>query len=361
MANLREKRPGIWEVRVFTGRDASGKPVQVSRTVRGTKKDAQRLAAQLALRPAPNAGRRTVEELLDEYVKHKLPTWSISTQSNHLGRVKAIKADPIARVAVARVGVRDVDAWVLRMRTDGVGAAALQNRYAFLRAAFEQAVRWEWLTHNAVKAGKPKSRKPAPRDAMTVADVQAVLAAAAQIEPAAGFALRLAAASGARRAELAALRWDSIRDGVMLIDQQVVPDRSKPVDDPARYVCGPTKTINRRLVTLDEQTLRMLAELRLQRQKFTPWVFGVDERAPAPDRIGWWWSRARRIAGIDAKWRLHDLRHFAATQAIAGGHDVRTVAARLGHADPSMTMRVYAHAVAGRDQLIADTMASVLG
>ena len=147
----------------------------------------------------------------------------------------------------------------------------------------------------------------------------------------------------------------------MLIDQQVVPDRSKPADDPGRYVCGPTKTINRRLVTLDERTLRMLTELRLQRKKLTPWVFGTDERAPAPDRIGWWWSRARRLAGIDEKWRLHDLRHFAATQAIAGVHDVRTVAARLGHADPSMTMRVYAHAVAGRDQLVAATMASVLG
>jgi hypothetical protein len=44
-------------------------PVQLSKTVRGTKKDAQRLAAQLTLRPSPTAGRRTVAELLDDYVK----------------------------------------------------------------------------------------------------------------------------------------------------------------------------------------------------------------------------------------------------------------------------------------------------
>jgi hypothetical protein len=48
MATIREKRPGVWEVRVFTGSDARGRPSQMSRTVRGGKRDAQRLAAQLA-------------------------------------------------------------------------------------------------------------------------------------------------------------------------------------------------------------------------------------------------------------------------------------------------------------------------
>jgi hypothetical protein len=67
MVNIREKRPGLWEVRVFTDRDAAGKPVQESKTVRGTTKDAKRLAAQLTLRPASNATRRTVAELIGDY------------------------------------------------------------------------------------------------------------------------------------------------------------------------------------------------------------------------------------------------------------------------------------------------------
>lgn len=360
MATLREKRPGLWEVRVFAGRDASGIPVQLSKTVRGSKRDAQRLAAQLTLRPSPTAGRRTVAELLDDYVKHKTPTWAIQTRADHRGRVKKILDDPISKMAVARVSVRDIDAWVLRMRQAKVGAGALQNRYAFLRGAFEQAVRWEWITHNAVMAAKPKVRKPAPREAMTPGEVQAVLVAARPLGPAVELALRIAAAAGARRAEIASLRWENFRDGGVLIDHQITPDRSKAADDPERYVYGPTKTVNSRLVSLDDRTLRMVAELRLQRQVVTPWVFGVDERTPAPDRIGWWWTRARALSGIDTKWRLHDLRHFSATQSIASGHDVRTVASRLGHSDASMTMRVYAHAVAGRDRLVAGTMAAVL-
>jgi translation initiation factor 1 (eIF-1/SUI1) len=121
MVNIREKRPGLWEVRVFTDRDAAGKPVQESKTVRGTTKDAKRLAAQLTLRPASNATRRTVAELIGDYVKHKTPTWSIQTAGNHRGRVKLILADPIAKLAVARVSVRDVDGCILCMRQAGVG------------------------------------------------------------------------------------------------------------------------------------------------------------------------------------------------------------------------------------------------
>lgn len=47
LATIREKRPGVWEVRAFTGSDVRGRPTQLSRTVHGGKRDAQRLAAQL--------------------------------------------------------------------------------------------------------------------------------------------------------------------------------------------------------------------------------------------------------------------------------------------------------------------------
>jgi hypothetical protein len=47
VATIREKRPGVWEVRAFTGRDDRGRPTQVSRTVHGTKRNAQRAAAEM--------------------------------------------------------------------------------------------------------------------------------------------------------------------------------------------------------------------------------------------------------------------------------------------------------------------------
>jgi integrase len=49
--------------------------------------------------------------------------------------------------------------------------------------------------------------------------------------------------------------------------------------------------------------------------------------------------------------RLHDLRHFHATTLLLADVPVHVVAARLGHTDPSVTLRVYAHVI--RDQVAA--------
>ncbi len=45
-----------------------------------------------------------------------------------------------------------------------------------------------------------------------------------------------------------------------------------------------------------------------------------------------------------SRFRLHDFRHFHATQLIASGVDYRTVGDRLGHRSPSFTLSTYSHA-----------------
>ena len=54
------------------------------------------------------------------------------------------------------------------------------------------------------------------------------------------------------------------------------------------------------------------------------------------------------------------MRHWSATLAIGRGHDIRTVANRLGHANPAMTLRVYAHALDIADQAVAETLGAAL-
>ena len=82
-------------------------------------------------------------------------------------------------------------------------------------------------------------------------------------------------------------------------------------------------------------------------------MLGIGAELVNPDRLGYRWRRARNKSGIDTKWRLHDLRHWSATTAIGQGHDVRTVAGRLGHSDASMTLRTDGHAFATADEAIA--------
>lgn len=90
-----------------------------------------------------------------------------------------------------------------------------------------------------------------------------------------------------------------------------------------------------------------------EHEPYVPWMFDVDPDLVPPDYIGCWWTRARKASGIDMTWRLHDLRHRSATVSVGQGHDVRTVAGRLGHSNPAMTLCVYAHAFAAADQALA--------
>jgi integrase len=65
-------------------------------------------------------------------------------------------------------------------------------------------------------------------------------------------------------------------------------------------------------------------------------VYDAYERCPARVRA------ARDLAGLPASLTFHDLRH-AASRLIDAGLDPVTVAAVLGHDDPTVTLRIYAH------------------
>jgi integrase len=78
-----------------------------------------------------------------------------------------------------------------------------------------------------------------------------------------------------------------------------------------------------------------------------------------PSGITHAYSRLAAKTGVGG--HFHELRHSAATASIASGADVRTVG-RLGHADPSTTLRTYAHAIEARDRELAGMVGTaVLG
>ena len=60
--------------------------------MRGTKRQAQRVAAELTVAPpSPSAG-RTVADALDAWLEISNPTWAISTVRDHTSRVSLVKA-----------------------------------------------------------------------------------------------------------------------------------------------------------------------------------------------------------------------------------------------------------------------------
>jgi integrase len=309
-------------------------------------------------------GKHTVAEVLDLWVEQNTATWAPSTCRDQSSRVALVKADPIAGMTLLRLSAVDVDRWHARLRNAGVGEGSLSNQHLVLRASVTQAMRWGWVPTNVVAQAQLGRRNQVPRGAMSDKEVHRLLVAAARLDdPGAAVALRLAAVTGARRSELAALRWADLDEpGRLTIDSSLAVIRHGTKEERVKPTLrdDPTKTANRRTIALDPTTLLNLRELQRVREPFGPWMLAVGDRPISPDRIGAWWRIVRDRAGVDGKWRLHDLRLWAATTAISQGHDIRTVANRLGHANPAMTLRTYAHAVSAPDDAVAEALGNVL-
>ena len=174
--------------------------------------------------------------------------------------------------------------------------------------------------------------------------------------------LVLAATTGARRGELLALRWTDVD----LVANTVSFQRSL-VEGAAGPVLAPTKTRRSHRVALDQATAGTLDafhddEVSRGRGSRDQFVFAADlsgARPWLPNHATKLFIRYRNEAGLP-RFRLHDLRHFMATQMLDAGVPVAVVAGRLAHARASTTLNVYAHVVPGGDRLAAEVLRSRL-
>ena len=177
----------------------------------------------------------------------------------------------------------------------------------------------------------------------------------------------LAALTGMRRGELCALRWTDVdlQTGQLDVSRSVVVV-------PGGLAEKTTKTDRSRRVALDEIGVAMLTEYRALVDQWAAdadgeiaeggFVFSAHVDASTLfrlDNVTGFFIRVRDDLGLDGI-RLHDPRHFTATQLIGTGVDVRTVAERLRHSGASLTLRVSSHVLEERERAAAAVMGRVL-
>jgi integrase len=363
---------GSWEIRVYAGTDPlTGRKRWISRGVKGTKRDA--IKAERALQVQVQEGKQTgvsgtVGSLLEEWYAQASPRWSkkyaagVRSILDHrwlpqLGKVKLQKLTPF-----------DLDRCYRRWEAERLEPATIGQYHAVIRRALRQGVRWGWITANVASQATPPPLRHHQLVPPTPAQIKRVIAALAggadytAVRPprvmtdtlALCVFVRVAASTGARRGEVCALRADDFDESGVTISRSIGQvGKEWHVKD--------TKTHQGRRISLDAATLGLVAvqlhrnaeraELAEVPMAPNPYIFSddLDSCGPwRPDSISGKWRRLRVKHGLDGV-RLHDLRHYVATSLLTDGVDVRTVAGRLGHANASTTLRVYAQWSPQRD------------
>lgn len=367
-----------WRLRVYAGRDNRGTVRHVNRTVTGSKRVAQRELAKLlheVQRGQVKAGHvGSLGDLLDWWLDAIEMERTPYTMKEYRRLAAEIKAE-LGLIDLRKLTAAHLDGFYAQLRSPRqvrprVLSAASVRRYHFLiHAALERAVKLDRVPFNVADKATPPGLTRSTATAPSEEVVQALLAGANRLDDGAlATAIALAAVTGARRGELCALRWSDVD-----WERAVLTVRNSLTVIHTKLTLGPTKTHQVRKVALDDSMTSFLLSRRAAQEAYARRVGAAlfydayllsrsaDGSQPClPAGITTGFARLAKKLGV--KTHFHELRHFAATVAIASGADVRTVAGRLGHADASVTLRVYAHALEQRDREIAGLLGTaVLG
>lgn len=381
---IRERPPGVWEIRIVVGFDpVHGRSVQRSFTVHGDAEHAERRRRELVddygvsrVAFTTEAARLTIAELMARFFEGP-HLWKRATVVSHRPVVRALINDPIGRQRLITMTPGDVRVAICRWQADGVSVPTVSARWLVLRSALSWAVGEGVLRSNPL-AGMRGPARPEPRRHHTFLEVRQLLgtaeanvnqtSAALSAEPDSpgcrrllfsaeqGLILvRLAADSGARRGEMAVLRLGDLQGRVLTIERGL-----------SQGVLGSTKSSRTRRLTLGSTTATLIND------HFASWAGRGPEPladwlfAPTPtrdtyvtaDSLSHKFRRLGRQAGV-ANPALHRLRHGVATHLVDEGKLLKAQA-RLGHRDPSTTLRQYSHCTPLDDLDVADELDDLL-
>lgn len=247
--------------------------------------------------------------------------------------------------------------------------------------ALAQARRWKWLIVNpAEDATPPTSLRSSARN-LADDEIRRLLAVAGDPEVQAAvydhidLLVSTLMITGARRSEIAPLAFDQLdteRNEILITRTVSCGPDNVPV---LRQVAKTKKSLRRikvpaafmaRLVrhraTIIEQALKWGPGYQREPLLLFP-TFG-GEMMP-PDRITQLMRRVMHRAKVKGAQPCHSWRHSCASDLLAAGLDAVTVAARLGHSSPRVTLEIYGHVKDERAEaaaaLMGDRLAQLAG
>jgi integrase len=303
------------------------------------------------------------------------------TYAQYESRVENHIIDSLGRMAVGKITPVVVATWIDGLRSAGLSETTIGLILSHLSGIFEYAVEDDIIDRNpcrarSVREAKPKrSRKTGTLVPITAEQSDAIRT---QLPERYRATVDVARGLGLRQGEIFALSPDDIdrKQRTVHVERQISHDHGRMVFAPPK--CSDSSGIRDRWIPVADEILFRLVAHMSEHPPATvtlPWnvqhgrshaatlLFTTSENAALSKQyFNEVWKAALEAAdivpAINAKpagrgrlWEpcrdkmMHVLPHLYASERIAEGMDISTLAERLGHSDPAYTLRNYIHQV----------------
>lgn len=364
---IRQRANGKWEARVVTGiNPGTGKPIRRSiyaDTQREVRRQMTAILRELDRGTYQTPNRITVSEWMQEWLTTfcagKVKPLTLQSYGgiiiNHINpAIGAIELQAVKGTHIQRL--------YNSMTKAGLSGKTVKNVSAVLHKALSVALKQGILQANPCDAAELPKVEHHEITPLTDEEIPRFLAAIDGSPMRNAYALCLFA--GLREGECLGLSWKQVdfEKGRIVVSQQLQREKVK---GGTYYIAPSTKSGKPRTIEPPPIAFEYLRAERVKqlenRLKAGPvWNNSDDlvftDEAGGHYAIHTFYKRFKSIAASigrpDA--RPHDLRHTAATVAIASGADIKSVQDLLGHATASFTLNVYAHT---SEQMMKDTAA----
>jgi integrase len=306
-----------------------------------------RLAARekLLLKKSKNARKTskkiTIAELLEKYfaVAHSNQV-TIKQSGYHAAHILSA----LGNRQVYRLVPEDIINFASALKLRGLAQSTINRRVSILRAALNWGKKCGLIASSPLRdlrMPQAKSRRTSPP---TPQESMAMLAAAA---PHVQRVIVLGLYSGARigPSELFRLKWQDVDLENAMIRMPNANKNRKPDD-------GRNVPIRKTLLPLISEWLKHDSSRGIEHI--------INWQGRSVRCIGHAWHTARAKAGVCRRIRPYDLRHAFATYSLAGKADIGSVAGIMGHADPSMILKVYQHVQEAQKRAAVEALPDML-
>jgi len=344
-----QRKDGRW---VAQYRDAKDKVRYLYRKTKAEARKALREALQDRDDGFVPADRLTVGMYLDEWMDERKNTVSARTWRVQESMIRNRVKPHIGDYRLCKLSAKDVRQMYRRLLTDGLTPSTVGNLHAILKQATRDRVQSKYIRTNPLDAVKPPKQTSNEKQVLTPDEVMRLLEAVKGDRFECAF--YLCSLVGLRIGECLALTFDSVdlEAGTITISSTLHNGE-----------CSEPKTqSSRRTLTLPQRALEALVRLRNASGGYG-YLFATSSGKPVDvsNFYKWSWRPALRRAGLPETLTPHQLRHGTASLLLNQNVPIPVVSKYLGHANPGITMKVYAHMIDGTSGMAAEGIDEALG